>query len=272
MASHRSSMGDPARTLELLWRDVLPPAKGQRGPKQGLTVGAVVDAALALADAEGLDAVTMRALAGKLGIAPMALYTYVPGRSELLDLMLDALYSGMARRKPRGRDWRSRLEAVAHDNRALFTAHPWLSAVSTTRPPLGPGQMAKYEYELQALEGVGLNDVEQDAALTFVLGFVESCARTAADMRAAQRESQLGDEAWWKKNAPLLERMFDPSRYPTAARVGAAAGAAHGAAYNPDHAYAFGLERILEGLAARIERPGQAKASASRKPPRKRGG
>jgi AcrR family transcriptional regulator len=272
MASHRSSMGDPTRTLELLWRDVLPPAKGQRGPKQGLTVGAVVDAAVALADAEGLDAVTMRALAGKLGIAPMALYTYVPGRAELLDLMLDAVYAGMARRKPKGRDWRSRLEAVAHDHHALFAAHAWLSEVSTLRPPLGPGQMAKYEYELQALEGVGLDDVEQDAALTFVLGFVESCARTAADMRAARRESQLGDEAWWKQNAPLLERMFDPERYPTAARVGAAAGTAHGAAHSPEHAYVFGLERVLDGLAARIERPRPAAgASAPRKPPRKRG-
>ncbi|NOK17591.1 TetR/AcrR family transcriptional regulator C-terminal domain-containing protein [Corallococcus carmarthensis] len=254
MASHRSSMGDPTRTLELLWRDSLP-VKAQRGPKQALTVTAVVAAAVALADAEGLEAVTMRALAGQLGIAPMALYTYVPGRAELIDLMLDTLYAGMARRKPKARDWRSRLEAVAHDNRALFTEHPWLAEVSTTRPPLGPGQLAKYEYELQALEGVGLDDVEQDAALTFVLGFVETSARAASDQRAARLESQMSDATWWEANAPLLTRMFDPERYPTASRVGSAAGAAHGAAHDPDHAFAFGLERILDGLAVLIEKP-----------------
>ncbi|RKG70186.1 TetR family transcriptional regulator [Corallococcus sp. CA054B] len=265
MASHRSSMGDPTRTLELLWRDSLP-AQGKRGPKQGLTVTAVVEAAVALADAEGLDAVTMRALAGKLGIAPMALYTYVPGRAELIDVMLDTLYAGMARRKPKARDWRSRLEAVAHDNRALFTRHPWLADVSTTRPPLGPGQMAKYEYELQALEGVGLDDVAQDAALTFVLGFVESSARAALDQRAARLESQMSDGAWWEANASLLARMSDPERYPIASRVGSAAGKAHGAAYDPDHAYAFGLERILDGLAVLIERP-----RTRRGPARKRG-
>ncbi|WP_338265595.1 TetR/AcrR family transcriptional regulator C-terminal domain-containing protein [Corallococcus caeni] len=270
MASHRSSMGDPTRTLELLWRESLP-AKGQRGPKQTLTVTAVVEAAVALADAEGLDAVTMRALAGRLGIAPMALYTYVPGRAELIDVMLDTLYAGMARRKPKARNWRSRLEAVAHDNRALFTEHPWLADVSTTRPPLGPGQLAKYEYELQALEGVGLDDVAQDAALTFVLGFVESSARAASDQRAARLESRMSDGDWWEANAPLLTRMFDAERYPTASRVGSAAGAAHGAAYDPDHAYAFGLERILDGLAALIERPRAARPPA-RKTPRKRGG
>ena len=254
MASHRSSGGDPTRTLELLWREATP-AKGQRGPKQTLTVDAVVAAAVALADAEGLDAVTMRALAGKLGIAPMGLYTYVPGRAELLDLMLDALYAGMPRRKPKARDWRSRLEAVAHDNRDLFTAHAWLADVSTTRPPLGPGQLAKYEYELCAFEDSGLGDVEQDAALTFVLGFVESCARAASDVRATQLESKLSDEAWWQAHAPLLSRMSDPKRYPTAARVGTAAGVAHGAAYSPEYAFRFGLERVLDGLAALVEKP-----------------
>ncbi|MCY1044511.1 TetR/AcrR family transcriptional regulator C-terminal domain-containing protein [Corallococcus sp. bb12-1] len=260
MASHRSSAGDPTRTLELLWREAAP-LKGQRGPKPGLTVDTVVATAVELADAEGLDAVTMRALAGKLGIAPMGLYTYVPGRAELIDLMLDGLHAGMARRKPKTRNWRSRLEAVAHDNRALFTAHAWLADVSTTRPPLGPGQLAKYEYELQALEGTGLGDVEQDAALTFVLGFVESCARAASDMRAARLESQMSDATWWQVNAPLLARMSDPERYPTASRVGTAAGQAHGAAYNPDHAFRFGLERVLDGLSALIGRAPPPKRS-----------
>jgi hypothetical protein len=63
----------------------------------------------------------------------------------------------------------------------------------------------------------------------------------------------MDDEQWWAANAPLLARAFDHDAYPTAARVGAAAGAAHGSAYNPDHAYEFGLQRVLDGLAILID-------------------
>jgi hypothetical protein len=115
--------------------------------------------------------------------------------------------------------------------------------------------MAKYEHELRALDGLGLDDVEMDAARTFLLGFVETCARAAAAARAAQHESALSDQQWWDANAPLLARVFDAARYPTAARVGAAAGVAHDAAYSPTHAYEFGLQRVLDGLGSLIEAP-----------------
>lgn len=253
MAINRSSAGDPARTLELLWRQSTA-GSSRRGPRQGLSVDEIVKVAIALADTDGLDAVTMRRVAQSLGVAPMTLYTYVPGKAELLDLMLDWLYREMARTEVAEGSWRARLEAVAHDNRRLFDAHPWAAAVSTSRPPLGPGLMAKYEHELRALDGTGLDDVEMDAALTFLLGFVQASARAAADARAIRRESELSDEQWWAANAPLLGRVLDEALYPTAVRVGTAAGSAHGTAYSPDHAYEFGLQRVLDGLGALIER------------------
>ena len=253
MASNRSSAGDPARTLELLWRQQTD-SPSRRGPRQGLSVDEIVEAAIALADAEGLDAVTMRRVAQALGVAPMTLYTYVPGKAELLDLMLDWVYRQMARTEVAEASWRARLEAVAHDNRRLFDAHPWAAAISTTRPPLGPGLMAKYEHELRAFDGTGLDDIERDAALTFLLGFVQASARAAADARAEKRESERSDEQWWAENAPLLGRVLDEATYPTATRVGTAVGAAHGAAYDPDHAYDFGLQRVLDGLGVLIDR------------------
>jgi hypothetical protein len=73
------------------------------------------------------------------------------------------------------------------------------------------------------------------------------------DTRAARQESAIDDAQWWAANAPLLARVFDEKRYPTAARVGAAAGAAYGTAYSPEHAYTFGLERLLDGLAPLID-------------------
>lgn len=258
MPTNRSSAGDPARTLELLWRQP-GHAASQRGPRQTLTVDRVVEAAIGIADSNGLEAVTMRRVAQALHVAPMSLYTYVPGKAELLDLMLDAVYTRMSRTEPAADQWRARLEAIADDNRALHELHPWVAAVSTGRPPLGPGLMAKYEHELRALDGLGLDDVEMDAALTFLLGFVGTCARGATDARAAQHESTMSDQQWWAANAPLLARVLDPARYPTAARVGTAAGVAHNAAYNPTHAYEFGLQRVLDGLGALIEARGSGR-------------
>ena len=180
----------------------------------------------------------------------MTLYTYMPGKAELLDLMLDTAYGWMSLTDTTGRPWRERLVAVAEENRALYEAHPWVASVSTVRPPLGPGLMAKYEHELRALEGMGLSDVQMDASLTFLLSFVQTCALGSSNTRAAGQGSAMDDVQWWAANAPLLSRIFDASRYPTASRVGAAAGAAYGSAYSPRHAYAFGLERVLDGLAA----------------------
>ena len=183
----------------------------------------------------------------------MTLYTYVPSKAELLDLMLDAAYAQMPRTGTTGQPWQQRVTAVAEENRALFEVHPWAATVSTVRPPLGPGLMAKYEHELSALDGLGLDDIEMDAALTHLLSFVQSCARDATAARISQQDSAMDDEQWWAANAPLLARVFDADTYPIAARVGAAAGAAYGSAYSPEHAYDFGLRRVLDGLAALID-------------------
>ncbi len=251
-------MPDPQRTLDLLWRRTAPEAPARRGPKQGRSVDELIDTAVELADAEGLDAVSMRRVAQALGVVPMTLYTYVPDKSTLLDLMLDHVYLCMTRADFAGQPWRRRLVAVAEDNRKLYVQHPWAAELSRGRPPLGPGQMTKYEHELRAFDGLGLDELETDAALTYLLGFVQASARAAADAHAAVRDSAQTDAQWWEVNGPLLEQVFDAAAYPTAARIGAVAGEALGAAYNPCHAYQFGLERVLDGLGVLIEqRAGQ---------------
>src|SRR5260370_22296148 len=153
MPSERPSVGDPARTLALLWRD--PVVVPRHVPRQGLSIDAVVVAATRVADTEGLEAVTMRRVAKALGVAPMTLYTYVPGKAELLDLMLDAAYTSMRRVDTSGQPWRQRLAAIAEENKALFENHPLAATISTIRPPRGPGMMPKQEHELPPLEGRG---------------------------------------------------------------------------------------------------------------------
>ncbi|WP_433627729.1 TetR/AcrR family transcriptional regulator [Nocardia sp. CA-120079] len=246
----RSGAGDPVRTLELLWRV---PAASVRGPKQRSSVDAVVAAAIEIADADGIGALTMRAVATKLGLTPMATYTYVPGKAELVDLMIDAVYREMSRADLTDLPWRDRVTTIAAENRAMLVRHPWVAYLPTTRPPLGPGVAAKYEHELRAFDGLGLGDLEMDAAVTYVLGFVTSVARIAIDTERAGAESAMSDRQWWERAAPLLAQFFDAERYPLAARVGSVAGQAHDSAYSADHAYEFGLVRVLDGLAQLIE-------------------
>lgn len=243
---------DPARTLALLWRVDRP--AGSRGPRRGLDLDEVVARATALADAggpDGLAGLTVRALARELGVAPMTLYTYVPGREELADLVVDAAYAAAERRDTTGLGWRERLTAVAEENRALHRAHPWIARVDPGRPVLGPGETAKYEHELAAFDELAdlaaLDDVDRDAALTFLLDVTRAAALVE------QVSDDTGDtQAWWAARAPVLEQVLDPARYPRAVRVGAAAGAAQQSARDPDRAWRFGLARVLDGLAALV--------------------
>lgn len=246
MSTEYSGSGDPARTLELLWGLQTPPS---RGPKPTLTVAEVVRAALDLADAEGLAAMSVRRVAERLGAGAMSLYRYVPGKAELLDLMLDAVYGEMAR-PPLTGDWRTGLEAVARENRALYQRHAWLLQVATSRPPLGPNLIAKYEYELSTVEGVGLSDIEMDAVVALVNGYVHGAARDAIEADRLQEQSGLTHEEWWRKQEPVLTRIPELADFPLAGRVGSAVGAAFNAPFDPDYSFEFGLSRVLDGIAA----------------------
>ncbi|WP_125778195.1 TetR/AcrR family transcriptional regulator [Antribacter gilvus] len=246
--------GEPSRTLALLWGD--PSATPRRkGPGRSVTVEQVVDAALALADEHGLAAVTMRAVAEAVGVSAMSVYTYVPGKAELLDLMVDTLYLRMPRPAWRASEWRTRLTRVAEANRELLTSHPWMTEVAAlSRPPLGPGVLGKYEHELAAFDGTGLTDLDTDAALTYLLGFVQSHVRSAHDAARATTDTAMSDAQWWEANQPVLAQAFDPQTYPRSVRIGRAAGEAQGSAWNADSAWDFGLDRTLDGLAALIDR------------------
>jgi AcrR family transcriptional regulator len=250
MATEYTGGGDPARTMALLWGTRKGPS---RGPRPGLSVEEVVGAAIGIADAEGLSALSMRRVAERLGVSTMSVYTYVPGKGELVDLMVDEVMGEAVAPDATGGGWREELEGVARRNWELYRRHPWvLQVAATSRPPLGPNVMAKYDRELRAVDGIGLTEVEMDSVLALVLGHVEGAARRAAEEAEAEKRTGKSDDEWWSANAPLLAKAFDPGRYPTAARVGPVAGAAYGAAYSPEHAFEFGLGRVLDGVEALV--------------------
>ncbi len=234
-----------ARRLALLWS--LQPWSGRKS-RGDLSIGKIIAGAVETADEAGLEALSMRRVAERLGVGTMTLYTYIPGKEELIDLMLDSVYGEMDRPANPPAGWRTRLELVARENWRLARRHPWILQVSTIRPPLGPNAMAKYDFELSAVADIGLSDIEMDSVVGLVNGHVEHVARRWLDATQVERASGLTDEQWWEVNGPLIRSMVDESRFPTAARVGTATGEAYGAAYSPDHAFEFGLQRVLDGV------------------------
>ncbi|MEH0938513.1 TetR/AcrR family transcriptional regulator [Micromonospora psammae] len=248
MSVEYSGTGDPARSLALLWR-----TREKTSRKGGdLSVDRIVRAAIEVADAEGLGALSMRRVAERLGVGTMSLYTHVPGKGELLDVMLDTVHGETARPDDVPGGWRGRLEQIARENWALYLRHPWLLQVATTRPPLGPHVIARYDYELRAVEGIGLTDLEMDAVVTMVDSYVHGAVRGAVEAAQAAQRTGMTEEQWWRAHAPYLEKAMDPRRFPTAARVGSAAGQEYQAASDPARAFEFGLARLLDGVAALV--------------------
>ncbi|UFU03918.1 TetR/AcrR family transcriptional regulator [Ruania suaedae] len=239
---------EPDRLLALLWRAHAPAAR-RRGPIPSRSVDELVHAGTELSDRDGLQALTVRALAHRVGMAPMSVYTHVPDKDALVVLMVDAVLAELPI-GPWGRlDWRARVRAVADAHRQLLAVHPWLAeAEALNRPSLGPGGLAAYEWELGAFLPVGLDDLETDHARTLVLSFVRAHARSVRAGDRAAAESGMDDAQWWAANGPFLALMADPEHYPLATRIGSAAGAAQGSAYDSHRAYEFGLTRILAGL------------------------
>jgi AcrR family transcriptional regulator len=244
--------GTTDRTLALLWRHTIGDPVSSRGPKQKTTVDAVIATGIALADDDGLDTFSMRKVAERLGMGVMSVYTYVPGRDELVGLMVDQV-TGEQEHPVLDGDLASRLDTVARHLWDEYRRHPWLLQVDTSRPWLGPNVADRYEWELSAVESIGVTDIEMDQIVTLLAGFVSSAARSARDMERTQQRSGMSDAEWWEINAPLLEKVMDGARYPLAGRVGQASGEAYNAASNPQLAFEFGLARVIDGILAFVD-------------------
>ncbi|QGK68208.1 TetR family transcriptional regulator [Allosaccharopolyspora coralli] len=217
MTSEHSGSGDLNRSLELLW-DGKEPAT--RGPKPGTTLNEIVDAAVALADRDGLSALSMRKVATELDVGTMTLYRYVPGKGELLDLMLDRVARlGEDAERQRGKDWRTTMEFVARGNWELFFEHPWLLQVNQSRPLLGPNALAGMEFALEGLDGLGLSGRDKISILMAVEHVVTGTARTYVLQNQVIADTGISDEEFWAAQVPILERVMGTGDYPQLAAL-----------------------------------------------------
>ncbi|MCX4823900.1 TetR/AcrR family transcriptional regulator [Streptomyces sp. NBC_01142] len=235
-----SGSGDVSRSLELLWGTGERPT---RGPKPGLTLDRIVTTAIEVADAEGLAAVSMRRLSTELGTGTMSLYRYVPGKAELLDLMLDRVQGvpPTAAQPEPDADWRAAVERLARAHLELFRAHPWLLNINQSRAVLGPHTVRGLELSLAALQGMGLSDPELISVIITVQSFVYGMARMEIQTVEAARETGLSDEDFWGNQQPFLEKAMMSGEFPLMAAL------SEDAFGEFDH-FGFGLRRLVDGL------------------------
>jgi AcrR family transcriptional regulator len=234
------------RSMELLWGGDGEAVRPAPGPKPSLTLDRIVEAAITLADRDGIDGVSMRRVAAELGVGTMSLYRYVPGKAELLALMLDRV-EAPDEAGPVGPSWRDTVEAVARGTYRLYLAHPWLLQVNWTRPVLGPNSVANLEKSMRGLDGLGLTGQERIAVVMMVDAYVVGQARQRIQYEAVTVQSGLSDEEFWAQQYPYLEKAMMSGRYPAMAALDE-----NTFGLGWEESFDFGLARILDGMAALV--------------------
>jgi AcrR family transcriptional regulator len=241
--------------LDLLWGRRGP---GRRGPRRGLSVDEVVAAAIRVADADGLEGVSMARVAREIGFTTMSLYRYVASKDELLQLMWNASAQGAEELVLAGETWRERLRMWALVQREMLDRHPWLTQLPMAAPPVAPNSLAFVEQGLAALDGTALPDGAKLGVIGLISSYTLSEARMANDAARAAREAAqaAGDGAapgGWEWD-DLVRELADERSYPRLHRV----------AWTPPPGpppddpermqFLFGIETILDGVQAAIDR------------------
>jgi AcrR family transcriptional regulator len=221
--------------IDLLWNDRRPPT---RGPKPALSLDRIVAAAVAIADAEGLTAVSMERVATDLNFTKMSLYRYVPGKNELVALMIDRAIGDVPPSLSGLDGWRRRLHGWGQELFGRFVAHPWSLPGTVGARPIGPNELAWTEYAVAALDGLPLDPTAKLDTVAILAGHARSIAAQAAAM-GDDPESHIGHML-----ASLA--LPRPDRYPALAR--AMTELLSGSTGRQNDALAFGLDRILDGL------------------------
>ena len=230
-----STPEEQAGSVELLWGLRAPPS---RGPKPALSVERLARAAIEIADAEGLPAVSMQRVASRLGFTKMALYRHVADKAELLAIMIETAAGEPPDLNSIPGGWRPKLEEWAHRLRTSWQRHPWLPAITVGHRVMGPKEVGWTECAVGALAGTGLDGAEQMDAVFLLSGHI----------RNTQSATMAGTQPWTTERAltPAVTQLLHGygDRFP--ALIAAAGSAA--AAASPDNGWRFGLDLILDGL------------------------
>jgi len=214
-----------------------PPTPRRRGPRPRHSREDVVRAAVAIADAEGLDAVTFRAVAARLGTGVMSLYNYVQDKQALVYEMVELVSAEIDFPEPSG-DWRADMHRVAGLQRALAHRHPWLIKAVSHLQPLGPGTLALLEFALGALEPAGLSARDRLETIAMINGFV--LFSVGAELAGAPDPEQQA------RQFAMVPELLATGRYPRFAAAMAQGGEPE--TFDPAAQFDRLIDKILDGL------------------------
>lgn len=244
--------GMPHR-LALLWGER---GRSGRRPRPGLSLDRVVDAAVEIADADGLGQVSMSRVAQRLGFTTMSLYRHVSSKEELLLLMEDAAIGVPPSQPDPAAGWRAGLERWARDQLAVFHRHPWLLQLPISGPPVAPGSLAWFDNALRALGPTGLNPGEKVGVVMLVSSYVRTEAQLSRDLLLAAEASAAAEGAPGEKPMPygrMLAKVIDADRFPALLEV-VESGVLDGPEGYSEEDFAFGLGRVLDGVEVLVRR------------------
>jgi DNA-binding transcriptional regulator YhcF (GntR family) len=219
-----------------------------RGIDQDLTVDQVVQAAITIADTEGLPVLSMRRVASALDIATMTLYRYVPSKYDLVVRMADAVFAKWPPPDPAPAGWRACFELMARRHWAMYQRHPWVAQViSFTRPEPTPHALPNTEWTLSALDGLGLDNTTMLYLVVTLFSYVRGTAVNLESEVEAERDTGLTDEEWMAEQEERMAAIALSGEFPTLARV-----VEKDIDFNLERFFEFGLERLLDGMAVLI--------------------
>ncbi|MER7281071.1 TetR/AcrR family transcriptional regulator C-terminal domain-containing protein [Dactylosporangium sp. NPDC000244] len=228
---------------------VTAPAMVPRGP---MTTADIVRAAIEIADAEGLAALSMRGVAAKLGVPTMSTYRHVESKERLVALMADTAYGELEADDP-GPGWRAAFEAVGRTLWALYRRHPWLAHVTPlTRPLPLPNLLRHSETFLGPLAGRGLDATARLDLQVMLLTHIQGLAVQLEAETQAQAATGLSEDDWMDEHGPALAAIAATGRYPGFAALMGDFAADGGYELDLDRIFELGLRTLLDGLAATV--------------------
>jgi AcrR family transcriptional regulator len=241
---HRSSVGSALlETIALLWEKHEP---ARRGPKPSLDRAAIIAKAIAIADAHGIEALSMQRLASHLGFTTMSLYRYVRAKTDLVDLMIEHALGECPAIDDPALDWRARMEQWALSIGRRFVAHPWSLAATAHLRIIGPNELSWMNTGVRILTEAGLSGEEAFDGLLVIIGHVRTVAHFSFPVRGDERS--LSGVAWLRMMHTILEQHGD--RFAAIRRV--MMSETEPEEESIEDAFLFGLRCILDGLSLRI--------------------
>ncbi len=224
------------------------PERPARGPKPAYSRAQITEAAVRIADAEGLAAATMRRIAAEIGAGAMSLYRYVPSRDDLIMLVADRLMGELDLAGLPSGDWRADLTRYADETRAMWLRHPWIATVHRSLISLGPNQLLVIERVMGVLDAHVSID-ENLGLMAIVNGYVEGAVREEVSWAEEVRRSGLSEPEWLARGYPYIQRLIGSGEYPMFTKIAMEARQQH---LSRDEQFRYGLERVLDCIGAAI--------------------